>query len=240
MRLFLILLIMSSAQFFAQKTIVPSNVKLESQYIKDEISDAVWYAVKGDQKMEIGKITSEVKKLDKNRLLLKTTVKMNQAPDKPWTDSTVVRISDFQPMYHSSYNMMRDMVIKFEKNKSTGYYFDKKSQKKDIIDEKISTEYFDSNAYPAIIRFMPLKENLSVEIPIFDYNPAAKKGVIKAYVENVTKGDLNGKKVWIVKTTDDILDRKSVVTYYIDTSTRKALKQEIDSDGRKMVMESVK
>jgi hypothetical protein len=45
---------MSSAQFFAQKTIVPSNVKLESQYIKDEISDAVWYE-KGDQKMEIGK-----------------------------------------------------------------------------------------------------------------------------------------------------------------------------------------
>jgi hypothetical protein len=48
----------------------------------------------------------------------------------------MVRISDFQPMYHSSYNMMRDMVIKFEKNKATGYYFDKKAQKKDIIDEE--------------------------------------------------------------------------------------------------------
>lgn len=240
MRIFLILLVMSSAQFFAQKTLTPSNVKLESKFIKNETSNAIWYAQKGDQKMEIGKITNEVKKVDKTTLLIKTTVKMNQAPDKPWVDSTLVKISNFQPIYHSSYNMMRDMTVKFEKNKATGYYLDKKSQKKDQIDEKISTEYFDSNSYPGLIRFLPLKEHYSTEMPIFDYNPAAKKGVVKAYIEDVNKGELNGKKVWIVKTTDDIQDRKTIVTYYIDISTREVLKQDIDSDGRKMVMETVK
>ncbi|MDQ0592795.1 hypothetical protein QFZ37_001164 [Chryseobacterium ginsenosidimutans] len=240
MRIFLILLIISSAQFFAQKTLNPGTVKLESKYIKDEISNAVWYAQKGDQKMEIGKITNEVKKVDKTTLLIKTSVKMNQAPETTWVDSTLVKISNFEPIYHSSYNVMRDMRFKFEKNKVTGYYLDKKTQKKDNIDEKVSVQYFDSNSYPGLIRFLPLKEHYSTEMPIYDYNPAAKKGVIKAYIEDVNKGELNGKKVWIVKATDDIQDRKTIVTYYIDTVTREVLKQDIDSNGRKMVMETVK
>ncbi|GAA5097245.1 hypothetical protein GCM10023210_32030 [Chryseobacterium ginsengisoli] len=165
---------------------------------------------------------------------------MNQVPETLWVDSTLVKISDFQPIYHSSYNSMRDMVLKFEKNKATGYYLDKKSQKKDQVDEKISSEYFDSNSYPGLIRYLPLKEHYSIEMPIFDYNPSAKKGVVKAYIEDVNKGELNGKKVWIVKTTDDIQDRKTIVTYYMDIDTREVLKQEIDSNGRKMVMETVK
>ncbi|WP_415328921.1 hypothetical protein [Chryseobacterium sp. MMS23-Vi53] len=231
---------MSSANFFAQKTLNPSNVKLESKFIKDETSNAVWYVEKGDQKMEIGKISTKTKKIDKATLLIETTVRMNQAPDKPWVDSTLVKIPNFQPIYHSSYNLSREMVLKFEKNKATGYYLDKKTQKKDDINENISTEYFDSNAYPGLIRYLPLKEHYSTEMPIFDYNPTAKKGIIKAYIEDINKGELNGKQIWIVKTTDDIQDRKTIVTYYLDIATREVLKQEIDSNGRKMVMETVK
>lgn len=240
MRLFLILLIISSANFFAQTSLSPKNIKLESKFIKDETSNIVWYAEKGDQKIEIGKIATQIKKVDKRTLLIKTSVKMNQAPEMTWVDSTLVKISDFQPIYHSSYNSMRDMTLKFEKNKVTGYYLDKKTQKKDNIDEDVSSEYFDSNSYPGLIRFLPLKEHYSTEMPIFDYNRAAKKGVVKAYIEDVNSGELNGKQVWIVKTTDDIQDRKTIVTYYIDTTTREVLKQEIDSSGRKMVMETVK
>ncbi|GAA5097241.1 hypothetical protein GCM10023210_32020 [Chryseobacterium ginsengisoli] len=66
---------MSSAQFFAQKTLIPSTVKLESKFIKDETSNAIWYAEKGDQKIEIGKIATQVKKIDKATLLIKTSVK---------------------------------------------------------------------------------------------------------------------------------------------------------------------
>jgi hypothetical protein len=240
MRIFLVILIMSSAQFFAQKSLSPNNVKLESKFIKDETSNAVWYAEKGDQKMEIGKVTTQIKKVDKATLLIKTTVKMNQAPETLWVDSTLVKVSNFQPIYHSSYNSMRDMTLKFEKNKVSGYYLDKKTQKKDNINEDVSKEYFDSNSYPGLIRFLPLKEHYSTEMPIYDYNPSAKKGVVKAYIEDVNKGELNGKKVWIVKTTDDIQDRKTIVTYYIDISTREVLKQDIDSNGRKMAMETVK
>ena len=186
--------------------------------------------------MEIGKVTTELKKLNQKDLLIKTTVEMKQAPEA-WVDSTIVRISNFQPVYHSSYNSMRNMSLKFDKSRVIGYYFDKKTQKKDLIDEITTSAYFDSNSYPALIRFLPLKENYTSEISIFDYNPAAKKGVIKAYIEKVEKGEYNGKKIWIVTTTDDVQDRKTESTYYIDVVTRKVLKQDINAGGRKMTIE---
>lgn len=132
------------------------------------------------------------------------------------------------------------MVLQFERNKVTGYFLDKKTEKEDDVNEKVSVEYFDSNSYPALIRYLPLQEHYSTEMLIFDYNPAAKKGVVKAYVEEVKSSEFNGRKVWIVKTTDDIQDRKTVVNYYIDKDTREVVRQEVHSGGRKMIMETVK
>ncbi|GGG53161.1 hypothetical protein GCM10007332_13540 [Epilithonimonas arachidiradicis] len=187
-------------------------------------------------KIEIGKVITDFKKLNKKDLLIKTTVKMKQSPEA-WIDSTIVKISNFQPVYHSSFNSMRNMSISFNKNKAIGYYLDKKTQKKDMINEATTLPYFDSNSYPALIRFLPLTENYTAEISIFDYNPTAKKGVIKAYIEKVEKSEYNGRKVWVVKTTDDIQERKAESTYYIDMITRKVIKQEINAGGRKMIME---
>lgn len=237
MRTFLILLVIGSANFFsAQNLLSPSNIKLDSKYIQDESSEVSWTMENAGKKIEIGKVTTELKKLNKKDLLVKTTVKMKQAPEA-WVDSTIIKISDFQPVYHSSFNSMRNMSLTFGENKVTGYYLDKKTQKKALINEVTNSPYFDSNSYPALIRFLPLNENYKTEISIFDYNPTAKKGVIKAYIEKVEKGEYNGKKVWIVKTTDDIQDRKTESAYYIDSITRKVIKQEINAGGRKMIME---
>jgi hypothetical protein len=237
MRTFLILLIIGSASFFsAQSILAPSNVKLDSKYIQDELSEVSWTMENAGSKIEIGKVTTEFKKLNKKDLLIRTTVKMKQAPEA-WVDSTIIKISDFQPVYHSSFNSMRNMSLSFGKNKVTGYYLDKKTQKKDLINEVTNSSYFDSNSYPSLIRFLPLKENYTAEISIFDYNPTSKKGIIKAYIEKVEKAEYNGKKVWIVKTTDDIQDRKTESIYYIDSITRKVIKQEINAGGRKMIME---
>ncbi len=237
MRTILILLIIGGANFVsAQNLLAPNNVKLDSKYIQDESTEVTWTMENAGQKIEIGKVTTDFKKLNKKDLLIKTTVKMKQSPEA-WVDSTIVKISDFQPVYHSSFNSMRNMSIRFNKNKVTGYYLDKKTQKNDIIDEVTTSPYFDSNSYPALIRFLPLTENDKSEISIFDHNPTAQKGVIKAYIENVEKSEYNGKKVWVVKTTDDIQDRKTESIYYIDIDSRKLLKQEINTGGRKMIME---
>jgi len=237
MKNFLFLLIISSANLFSQSLLTPKQNKMDPKLIKDEVSEFSWYAENAGNKMEIGSIINELKKINKTDLLIKTTVKMKQM-EGSWVDSTIVKTADFQPVYHSSYNPMRDMVLKSGKSKITGYYLDKKTQQKETIDVP-GENYFDSNSYPVLLRYLPLKENYTAELSIFDYNPAAKKGIIKAYISGVQKTDLNGKKVWAVKTTDDISDKTSTVTYYIDPETRKVLKQEIEMGGRKMIMEPI-
>ncbi|EJL72473.1 DUF3108 domain-containing protein [Chryseobacterium populi] len=239
MKTFLVFLLIGSTHLFSQKLLTPSHNNIDPKLIKEETSEAVWYAENAGAKIEIGTIITDLKKLNKTDLLIRTTVKMKQAPDASWVDSTIVKTANFQPVYHSSFNSMRDMVLKSEKNKVTGYYLDKKAQKKDNI-EIPAADYFDSNSYSVLIRFSPLKEHYTDEISIFDYNPDAKKGVIKAYIQDVQKTEYNGRKVWAVKTTDDIKDKTVIVTYYIDTETRKILKQDIDLGGRKMTMETIK
>jgi hypothetical protein len=238
MRTILFLLILSSANFFSQKLLTPENSGINSKLIQDEISEAVWTAENAGTKTEIGSIITEIKKLNKADLLIKTTVKMKKAPDAKWTDSTLVKTSNFSPVYHSSYNSMRDMVLKSEKDKVTGYYLDKKSQKKDIV-EIPATNYFDSSSYALLIRYLPLKEHFTAEISIFDYNPKSeKKGMMKAYVLDTHKAEYKGKPVWVVKTNDDISNKATTVTYYIDAVTRKIVKQDIEMAGRKMYLET--
>ncbi len=239
MKTFLVLLLVSSIHLFSQKLLTPNNISIDSKLIKDEVSEASWYAENAGTKIEIGSIITELKKLNKTDLLIRTTVKLKQAPDAKWTDSTIVKMANFEPVYHSSFNAMRDMVLKSGKTKVTGYYLDKKSQKKDNI-EIPATDYFDSSSYPMAIRFLPLKENYTADLSVFDYNPDAKKGLIKAYILDIKKTDYDGKKVWAVKTTDDIRDKTTIVTYYINPETRKILKQEIDLGGKKMTLETIR
>lgn len=239
MKTILFLFIISSTQLFSQKLLTPENSGIDPKLIKDETSEAIWYAENAGSKIEMGSITTELKKLNKTNLLIRTTVKLKQAPDSNWTDSTLVKTATFLPAYHSSYNMMRDMVLKSGKDKVTGYYLDKKSGKKDLV-ELPATQYFDSSSYAMLIRFLPLKENYTPEISIFDYNPnAAHKGMMKAYILETKKSEYKGQPVWMVKTTDDISGKSSITTYYIDPQTRKIVNQEMDIKGRKMYLEPI-
>jgi hypothetical protein len=106
------------------------------------------------------------------------------------------------------------------------------------INETTTESYFDSNIYPQLIRWLPLNNGYQKTISIFDYNPNAKTGVIKAFVKNVEKSKILGNRdVWVVIVTDDISDNKAISTYYIDIKTRQLIRQEIDIQGRKMVIE---
>jgi len=45
------------------------------------------------------------------------------------------------------------------------------------------------------------------------------------------------KKVWKVETTDDISNNSATNTYYLEKSSRKILKQEINFGSRKMLID---
>lgn len=228
------------SSFAQDSTIKPSNNPFDSKRIKNESYKMVWYIKQDTSKIEIGKINTEIKKAKDNVIVI-TTIDMAKGQTK-WVDSTIAKINNLKPIYHSSFNMQRDMVLHFDK-KVTGYYLDKKTNvKSDINVETATNDYFDSNIYPQLIRWLPLKEGYQEDISIFDYNPKAKTGVIKAFLKNVRKDVFKWKNnksrnVWVVETTDDISDKQVLVTFYIDIETGRLWKQEIDMQGRKMVME---
>ncbi|MGQ3679589.1 DUF3108 domain-containing protein [Tenacibaculum discolor] len=234
----LLLALSTSIKTFAQENfLTPSNTKIDKQFVKNESYEMTWFMLKDTIKIEIGKVFTDIKK-KKKEILITTTVNMNRSTSK-WVDSTIVKAKNLAPIYHSSFNQQRDMVLNFGK-KVTGYYSNKKTGEKTIISETTKQPYFDSNFYPQLIRWLPLNDYYSAVISIFDYNPHAKTGVISATIKNVQKTsiNLNGEKkqVWKIQTTDEISNNSVVSTYYLDYKTRKLLKQDIDANGRKMVM----
>jgi len=216
----------------------PSNNTANTKLIKSETSEMIWFILQDTLKIQIGTVQTQIQKKRENIYII-TTVNMKQSPTK-WIDSTIVENHTFKPIYHSSFNQQRDMVLQFGEN-ITGYYLDKQTNLKTIILEKIDKPFFDSNFYPQLIRLLPLKSGYSNTISIFDYNPNSKIGVITATIKNTKETSINfrGKKtqVWKVETTDDISNNTAIIIYFIDKATRKLLKQEIDIDGRKMLME---
>ncbi|OUR97637.1 hypothetical protein A9Q86_15605 [Flavobacteriales bacterium 33_180_T64] len=240
--LYIILItLVTSFRVFSQETVLsPINNPAIKNLVLSETSEMNWFMLQDTLKVQIGKVKTEIQKRKENIYII-TTVDMVHSPAK-WIDSTVVGTQNFAPKYHSSYNQQRDMVLKFGE-KITGYYLDKKTEMKTEISEEAETSFFDSNFYPQFIRFLPLKNGYSNTISIFDYNPKAEIGLITATIKNTEETTLNfnekKRSVWKVETTDDISNNSAVSTYYIDTTTRKILKQEIDFGGRKMVMELV-
>jgi hypothetical protein len=229
-----------SNPLFSQKILLtPSNNTAYKNLIKSETSEMTWFMLQDSLKIQLGNIHTQIER-EKEKIYLITTINLKNSPTK-WIDSTIVETQTFKPIYHSSYNQQRDMILKFEEN-ITGFYLDKQTDTKTEILEKTEEPFFDSNFYPQLIRLLPLKSNYSTAISIFDYNPKSKIGVITATIKNTeeTTINFNGKaiQVWKVETTDDISNNSATNTYYIEKTTR--LKQEIDFGGRKMLMELAK
>jgi hypothetical protein len=199
-----------------------------------------WYALRDTVKFEIGTVSTQIITGQKNLSLI-TRVNMKNMKTA-WIDSTIADIKTLQPIYHASYNGQRDMALHFGKI-VTGYYNDKMQKKNTLISDTTTKDYFDSNIYPTLISWLPLKDGYTQDISIYDYNPSAKIGVIKASVKDVKSGTYNSIKsgvrnVWVVTVSDEISnDANAVSTYFIDKADRRLWKQEINAGGRKMLMQ---
>ncbi len=226
----------------AQNALTPSKKVFDKKWIKNETTEMIWYALKDTTKIEMAKVATSII-ANKKDLLLVTEVKLKSSKSK-WIDSSIATLATLQPKYHASYNMQRDMVLYFGKV-VTGFYNDKMKKQNTIISDTTTADYFDSNLYPALIRWLPLTNGYKESIAIYDYNPNAKIGVIKANVTNVTTGEYASKTmgtraVWVVTVSDEIGNGENgVSTYYIDKADRKLWQQNINAGGRKMLMQVV-
>ncbi len=237
--LFFLLLSVCLQPAVAQNVIIPGDQSLEQSFIKLQRYEMDWYMLRDTSKIPFGSVLTEIKKSDKELLLI-TQVKMNRA-NAPWIDSSIASLPGLAPVYHSSFNMQRDMVLRFGKI-VTGYYYDKLKKTMTELSDTTTGKYFDSNLYPYLLSLVPMKERYTAEFPIFDHNPAGKKGIIRAYIRNVSAGEYLTKrsgvrKVWKVMVQDELgSDQQGSSTYYFDQQDRRLWKQEIQAGGRMMLM----
>ncbi len=240
--IFLFLLTIATFTSNAQNLLTPSKKSFDKKWIKNTNYQMTWYALRDTTKFEMGKVTTQIF-TDKTNLTVITQVSMKNMKT-PWVDSTVANLKTLKPIRHSSYNMQRDMVLNFGKI-VTGFYNDKMKKNKVTVNDTTKVDYFDSNLYPVLISWLPLDNDYKQDISIYDYNPTAKIGVIKAFVKNVSSStyqtDKNGiRSVWVVTVSDEIGNGENgISTYYFDKEDRKLWKQEIDANGRKMMMKLV-
>lgn len=240
-RIYLTLLCLAAMPFLglSQERITPHKNIVDKKWIKNQNYQMVWTMLRDTTSMKIGIVNTKIEVLA-NQILVITEVKMNANPS-PWIDSTTVNRADLSPVYHASYNAQRNMSIHFGKE-ITGFYQDKVANKTTAIAQKVPAGYFDSNFYPMLINWLPLKTGYKADLDIYDYNPKGKMGVIKAHILSVSEGiyhtqKLGDRKVWIVEVSDEIgtsADSKSI--YQIDQLNRQLYKQKILVGNRTMEM----
>ena len=240
--LFFLFLTVAYFKSNAQDFLVPSKKAVGKKWIKNSSYEMIWYALKDTVKFEIGKVNTQISR-DHTNLTVVTKVSMRNMKT-PWVDSTIANLKTLRPIRHASYNMQRAMVLNFGKI-VTGFYNDKISNSSLIVSDTTTSEYFDSNLYPILIGWLPLCNGYKKDILIYDYNPTAKMGVLKASIKNVSDSTYHTKNngirnVWVVTVSDEIGNgQNGNSTYYFDKESRKLWKQEIDSNGRKMLMQLV-
>lgn len=201
-----------------------------------------WYTVNDSAKHEIGIVTTQIVKANK-QLIVVTQVNMKNM-NTPWTDSTVANLKTLKPIRHTSHNFQRDIILNFGKT-ITGYYNDKTNHNRTIVNDKPKNGYFDSNLYPFLVCWLPLENDYKQNISIYDFNPSRGNGIIKASIKNVSSGSYQTEKngirnVWVVWVSNEIVQNKnSSSTYFIDKENRNLWKQEIEVNGRKMMMKLV-
>lgn len=240
---YLILLLYAAMPFigWSQQVISPNKNLVNKKFIHNQHYQMEWTMLKDTSRFTVGLVDTKVG-VTGDKIQVITTVKMKSSPSS-WIDSTIVKTADFSPVYHASYNAQREMAIEFG-TEIKGFYHDKTSGKKTAIAQQVEPGYFDSNFYPMLINWLPLKTGFKADLNIFDYNPNGKTGVIKAHILNVSEGKYRTKnsgdrKVWIVEASDEISSAGGKSIYQIDQITRQLYLQRITMGNRIMEMKLV-
>lgn len=233
------LLLLLACNVSAQNQLVPGDKEIDVKLIKDETYTMSWCTVRDTIKFEIAKVITTVN-TNVDKLNIYTDVQIRNSKTK-WSDTTVVALPSLKPLYHSSYNLEREIVVNYGTT-ITGHHELKASKKRTAINENIKSGFFDSSFYPYLIRLLPLKEGYTKDIAIYDYNPA-KNSLLTASVKSVKSAIYKSKKgkktdVWEVVVTDETGNGvMNVVTHYIGKADRKLYKMAFKNSGQNMIME---
>ncbi len=220
----------------AQNSLAPGENAFEKKWIRSGKSEMGYYAVNGGGMTEICSFTIDVR--SNNKILSVYTALNFLNSNEQWVDTSISDANTFQPIYRSSFSKNKAYVLNYGKE-VTGYYYNKQTQKRNLIQEPITEVCFDGYAYPYLLGLLPLKTGYKKDLVVYDYKPDnttnIKKAIIEEVKNNVFTSSLSGDhKVWQVSVFEEATNDK--YQYYIDKDTRRIWKIEISSKGQQLVL----
>ncbi len=221
---------------YSQSLLLPADNSIDKKWIKNNVSEMGYFSVSGGQTVEICSFVID-SRTDNNKLSLYTTLNF-LGSNEQWLDTSIADGNTFKPIYRSSFRTNQEYVLKFDKE-VTGYYYDKKAKKRNVIKEPIKEAFFDSYMYPYLLGTLPLTAGYKKDLVVYDYKPENSGNIKKVKIEevksNIYFSQLTGEhKVWQVNVFEEFT--KDKYEYYIDKVTRKIWKITIFSKGMELLL----
>ncbi|NML36274.1 hypothetical protein HHL17_03595 [Chitinophaga sp. G-6-1-13] len=209
--------------------------KFDPKLLKNDRYTLACYKVKNGHETPIGTLTVGLHAAgDKFSVITLTAFTGMEV----WKDTAVSDLKSFRPVYRSSHNSMREMVLHFEDD-ITGYHIDKKTGRENQIKESGNRSFVDSYTYPFLLSTLPLNSGYQTDFSVYDYKPANTDNVKTAVVQEVKNStyvsQLTGNHdVWEVTVHEPSTGEKSIS--YIDKKTRHLWQVDIFSKGLQVRM----
>lgn len=161
------------------------------------------------------------------------TVLEMYANKEKYFDTTIADLNTLQPVYRSSRNPSKEMVLSYGKE-IKGFYYDRAGNTTIAINESTDKSVFDGYIYPYVFSAMPLTLGYRAKLQVYDYKPGNGSNfsttTIVSVKNNIYKSQYSGEhKVWQVnvheESTNDWYD------YFIDKESSRIWKIEMKTGG---------
>ena len=220
----------------SQNSLQAAFLEAGRQPLRQGTSVMGYYAVKGGKPAEICTFTVDVRAAG-NHLSVFTTLQFLNSAEQ-WKDTSISDIKTFKPLYRSSFSKDKAYVLHYGKD-VTGYYMDRRTNKRTVVKEVVNDFFLDSYAYPYLLGSLPLTTGYKAALPVYDYKPGETSNLKSVRIQEVTtdvyRSEFTGDhKVWRVQVLEEATN--DVYHYYIDKDNRRIWKIEVSLNGQQLLL----
>ncbi len=239
-KIWTVILVFLQTICLAQVTVVPGDKSINTSLVNPGTYTMSYTINYNGKWVPLGEYVTEIT-LQNNQLKINTSLSFTNTTTR-WTEKFVADANNLLPVSSYSDRDERTLSLSFS-NKVTGFFLEKKSQKKKQISQDLPKNCFDVSVYPYIIQMLPLDVGFRAIIPIFDYEATDNTKTYRIEIievkSDVHNSDLTGEhKVWKVVVFEGNTGHH--FNYFIDKATRSIWKISIVSaKGDKITMTNI-
>jgi hypothetical protein len=225
--------------FFITLTAIGINVKAFSQSLKEIRNYSLSYFFSGESEASLSQSVKVY--MGNNRVAVYTTMISLATKNIISIDTSISDANTFTPIYRSSFTPNHEYIINYGKKEVTGYYLNKKTQKRATINDPINMPLIDENCFDYVLTTIPFALGFKKSFTIYNYSPDNQSNILKVFIEDVnadvyTSKHFGNRDVWRVSmsaTTPNGTQHKYLE--YIDKNTRRIWKVSEKNDGHNIL-----